>query len=130
MIFLLLLLTPSLRLPLGAAQEELEFSLDITSATIPTPKIFKPSLDLSGRGYHRKVSWPQTLASEKVLETWGNDIGFAGIYRLQYNLWEINQISEDKELRQNLLNNYEAVIKKISDAGGLVILDIFSTPRA
>jgi hypothetical protein len=111
-----------------SAQEELEYSLDIASATVATPKIFSPSIDLSGRGYHRKAGWPQGLASAKVLETWSNDIGFRGIYRLQYNLWEIDQLNKDKEQHQNLLNNYESVIKKVNDAGGTVILNIFSTP--
>lgn len=108
--------------------EDLEFSLDINSATVAMPKVLRPNIDLSGRGYNRKSGWPMNLASENVLETWGNDIGFKGLCRIQYNLWEINQLSDDKELHQKLLNNYEAVIKKISDAGGTVILNIFSTP--
>ncbi len=123
-----MLLVFLLALSSAAAQQELEFNLDIASATVPLPKVLRPNIDLSGRGYHRKASWPQALASEKVLETWGTDIGFDGTYRLQYNLWEINQISKDKELHQNLLNNYEAVIKKVSTASGIIILDIFSTP--
>jgi len=127
-ILLFLILTFSLSAQPVLAQEELEYSLDIASATVATPKIFSPNIDLSGRGYHRKAGWPQGLASAKVLETWGNDIGFRGIYRLQYNLWEIDQLNKDKEQHQNLLNNYESVIKKVSDAGGTVILNIFSTP--
>jgi hypothetical protein len=47
---------------------------------------------------------------------------------MQYNLWEINQLSKNKDLQDKLLSNYENIIKKISEAGGVVILDIFGTP--
>jgi len=108
--------------------DDLEFSLDLNSPTIALPKIFKPGIDLSGRGFHHQVYWPQGLAAPEVLDTWGKDIGFNGVYRLQYNLWEINQLAKDKDAQDKLLNNYENVIKKITEAGGIVILDIFSTP--
>jgi hypothetical protein len=108
--------------------EELGFTLDVDSPTIPLPKIFKPNMDLSGRGFHRHAYWPQGLAANEVLDIWGKDIGFNYIYRLQYNLWEINQLAKDKEAQDKLLNNYENIIKKITEAGGIVILDIFSTP--
>ena len=114
---------------LGFAQEgDLEFTLDVNSSTIALPQIFKPSIDLSGRGFHRQTSWPQGLAAPEVLDTWAKDIGFNGVYRLQYNLWEINQLAKDKDAQDKLLNNYENIIKKITEAGGIVILDIFSTP--
>ncbi|PIP20167.1 MAG: hypothetical protein COX40_06250 [Candidatus Omnitrophica bacterium CG23_combo_of_CG06-09_8_20_14_all_40_11] len=113
---------------LFAQDADLEFSLDVNSPTIPLPKIFQPSIDLSGRGFHRQTSWPQGLAAPEVLDTWGKDIGFSGVYRLQYNLWEVNQLAKDKEVQDKLLSNYEGVIKKITEAGGIVILDIFSTP--
>ncbi len=108
--------------------DDLEFTLDANSPTVPLPKTFKPSIDLSGRGFHRQTSWPQGLAAPEVLDTWAKDIGFSGVYRLQYNLWEINQLAKDKDAQDKLLNNYENIIKKITEAGGIVILDIFSTP--
>ncbi|MDD5166983.1 MAG: hypothetical protein PHQ57_06325 [Candidatus Omnitrophica bacterium] len=113
---------------LFAQDSEIKLTLDAASPTIPLPKIFKPNIDLSGRGFNRTSSWPQSLADEKILEKWKNDIGFSGIYRIQYNLWEINQLAKDKESQNKLLYNYEKVIKNISDAGGTVILDIFGTP--
>jgi len=111
-----------------AQNGELEFTLDVNSSTIPLPKIFKPSVDLSGRGFHAQGCWPQTQAAKEVLDIWQKDIGFSGIYRIQYNLWEINNLAKDKDLQDKLLSNYEEIIKNITDAGGVVILDIFSTP--
>jgi hypothetical protein len=108
--------------------DELEFNLDTAAATTPLPKIFKPCIDLSGRGFHRVASWPQTAAAKEAIDTWHQDIGFGGLYRLQYNLWEISQLSEEKEVQEQLLANYEAIIKNISDAGGTVILNLFGTP--
>ncbi len=121
------LTTPGPQL-LFAQESDLEFTLDARAGTIPLPKIFKPNIDLSGRGYHRDTGWPQGLAAKEVLDIWQQDIGFRGVYRLQYSLWEINQLSSDKNLQGQLLANYEGIIKKISDAGGIVILDIFGTP--
>jgi len=114
--------------PCRAQEPDLEFTLDVNSSTIPLPKIFKPNIDLSGRGYHRDNTWPQALAAKEVLDIWQQDIGFRGVYRLQYNLWEINQLAGDKQAQNKLLANYENIIKRISDAGGIVILDIFGTP--
>jgi hypothetical protein len=108
--------------------DSLEFNLDVNSPTRPLPKIFKPNIDLSGRGYHKDNSWPQGLAAKVALESWQQDIGFGNLYRLQYNLWEINELAKDKDAYGKLLGNYENIIKSISDAGGIVILDIFSTP--
>jgi len=108
--------------------DELEFTLDVNSPTVTLPKIFHPNIDLSGRGFHRKAYWPQGLAAAEVLDTWEKDVGFSHIYRLQYNLWEINQLNKDKDAQDKMLANYENIIKKITDAGGIVILDIFSTP--
>jgi len=105
-----------------------ELVIDANAQTTTLPRIFQPALDLSGRGFHRDKSWPQTLAGKDALDTWQKDIGFSGIYRLQYNLWEISRLAADKEAKDKLLANYENVIKNISDAGGIVILDIFSTP--
>lgn len=116
----------------GFAQEnntdELEFSIDAAAAPIPLPKIFKPSVDLSGRGAHSDALWPQGLAAPETLDMWRKDIGFTGIYRMQYNLWEINEKSKDKDTGGVLLDNYERVIKAINNDAGVVILDIFGTP--
>jgi hypothetical protein len=111
-----------------AQDTKLELSLDINSQTIPLPAIFKPNIDVSGRGFNRDALWPQSIAAKEVLDSWEKDIGFPGFYRLQYNLWEINQLAKNKDLQNKLLANYESVIKRISDAGGVVILDIFGTP--
>ncbi len=108
--------------------DDLEFTLDTTAATTPLPKIFKPNLDLSGRGFHREITWPQTLASKDTLDIWQREIGFDGLYRLQFNLWDITQLSKDKDSGEKIRSNYESVIKNISDAGGTVILNIFGTP--
>jgi len=108
--------------------DELEFNLDLNSPATALPKIYKPGIDLSGRGAHRDITWPQTLAAKGTLETWQADLGFANFYRLQYNLWEIEQLAKDKVAKARLLDNYEAIIKQISDSGGVVILDLFGTP--
>lgn len=108
--------------------QEIEFNLDINSGSEPLPKIFNPNIDLSGRAYHRTSGWPKSLAAVNVLDTWQKEIGFNGLYRLQYNLWEINEAAKEKTGQNKLLSNYEEVIKKISDAGGTVILDIYGTP--
>ncbi|MFA5286659.1 MAG: hypothetical protein WC394_00040 [Candidatus Omnitrophota bacterium] len=115
--------------PCAFAQEvNLELTLDISSGTTPTPKIFKPNIDLGGRGFHHDNFWPQGLAAKDVLDLWRKDINFSGMYRMQYNLWEINQLAKDKAAQDKLLANYEEAIKNISDSGGIVILDIFGTP--
>jgi len=111
-----------------AQESELELTLDVASNTVPLPKILKPDIDLSGRGFHREVTWPQQIAAKEVLDIWQKDIGFGGMYRIQYNLWDIHQLSKDREAQSKLLSNYENIIKNISDAGGIVILDIFGTP--
>jgi len=116
-------------LNLSLAQEaDLEFTLDIASNTTPLPKVFKPNIDLSGRGFNREITWPQATSVKEALDIWQKDIGFKGLYRIQYDLWEINQLSKDKELQNKLLSNYEFIIKSISDSGGTVILDLFGTP--
>ncbi|MFH1354863.1 MAG: hypothetical protein ABIH19_01770, partial [Candidatus Omnitrophota bacterium] len=131
-LFIFILTTYNLRLTtyslFAAEEKDLEFSLDVTADTVFLPKIFRPNIDLSGRGFHRKSSWPQTLADGTVLENWENDIGFKGIYRLQFSLWEIEKLSGKEDEQQILLTNYERIIKKISDAGGIVILNLFGTP--
>jgi hypothetical protein len=111
-----------------AQDADLEFNIDINSNTAVLPKIFKPGMDLSGRGQHYVKNWPQSLSAQEVLDIWQKDIGFSGIYRIQYDLWEINENARSAEGQKELLANYENIIKKISDAGGTVILDIFGTP--
>ncbi|MFA6130330.1 MAG: hypothetical protein WC731_05025 [Candidatus Omnitrophota bacterium] len=108
--------------------DELEFNIDLNSPAITLPKIYRPSIDLSGRGIHHDVSWPQTLAAKGILETWQAEIGFTNFYRMQYNLWEIEQLAKDKDAKDKLLDSYEEVIKEISDSGGVIILDLFGTP--
>ncbi|TAM43313.1 hypothetical protein EPN54_00485 [bacterium] len=129
---LLLSLSLVLFLPAGTAfaqsPDELEFNVDMSSPGTPLPKIYKPSIDLSGRGNHRDITRPQTLAAQGILETWQADLGFTNFYRIQYNLWEIEQLAKDKAAKDKLLDNYESVIKRISDSGGVVILDLFGTP--
>jgi hypothetical protein len=109
-------------------EEDVRYTFDAAGRTIPLPDIFKPGMDLSGRGLHPDITWPQTVAAREVLDVWGNEIGFKGIYRLQYNLWEISQLYKAKDLQKKLIENYESVIKRISDSGGIVILNIFGTP--
>lgn len=109
--------------------EHLELSVDVASSVVPLPKIFKPNIDLSGRGFHPEENWPQQLAAPEVLQAWGKDIGFRSMYRLQYNLWEIDKLAYAKPKQDELLENYESAIKKISDSGGVVILNLFGTPE-
>ncbi|MCX5714665.1 MAG: hypothetical protein NT033_07675 [Candidatus Omnitrophica bacterium] len=108
--------------------DDVELTLDTSSNTITLPKIFRPNIDLSGRGFNDKKSWPQGVAAPEVLQVWDRDIGFSGFYRLQYDLWEIQELAKDKVAQEGLLNSYDSIIKKISDAGGIVVLDIFGTP--
>ena len=106
----------------------IELSLDVNSKTAPLPKIFSPNIDLSGRGFHKDPAWPYHIASSDVIGTWGSQIGFSGMYRMHWNLWEIEQARSNAELYKKLLANYESVIKKVSDAGGTVVLSLFGTP--
>ena len=124
-IFLFIFLSHSV---FAQTSEELEFNLDLNSTTVILPKIFKPSIDLSGRGTQRDKSWPQTVSAKEALTAWQADLGFNNFYRLQYNLWEIQQLSDDLAAQEKLLNSYEEIIKKVSDGGGTVILNLFGTP--
>jgi len=110
-----------------AEDKELEFTIDLNAPTIPLPAIYKPNMDLSGRGVNIS-GWPQSLSSQDVLESWQKDIGFSGLYRLQYNLWEINEAAKNKDAQKKILDSYDTIIKSISESGGVVILDIFGTP--
>jgi len=112
-----------------SSEEVLEAVIDASAPGVPLPKIFVPGVDLSGRGFHGDITWPQTMAAPEAIESWQKEIGFRGMYRLQLNLWEISQIEKNKALQGKLLANYESVIQKISDSGATVILDIFSAPQ-
>ncbi|MCX5711831.1 MAG: hypothetical protein NTY47_02020, partial [Candidatus Omnitrophica bacterium] len=105
-----------------------EFVLDVNSATMPLPAIFKPSVDLSGRGINHENNRPQTLANPEVLARWGKDISFCGIYRVQFDLWEVEALAKDKDKQEQLLHSYDNIFKEITDSGSTVILDIFGTP--
>ncbi len=129
-ILILILLVVFSFLPLVYSQNDtvIELSLDTSLSTLPTPAIFRPNIDLGGRGFHKDDTWPQNMAAKEVLEAWGRDIGFSGIYRIQYNLWEISQLAKNKEAQDKLLANYEATIKAVSDAKGIVLLNLYGTP--
>jgi len=128
LLFLIFFLSFGLVASFAQIPEELEFNLDLNSPVVSLPKIYRPSVDLSGRGKQHDKTLPQTLAAADALATWQADLGFRNFYRIQYNLWEIQQLADDKDSYQKLLNNYEEIIKKISDSGGTVILDLFGTP--
>ncbi|MFH0917947.1 MAG: hypothetical protein V1830_02320 [Candidatus Omnitrophota bacterium] len=113
---------------LAQIPDELEFNLELNFPVVSLPKIYRSSVDLSGRGKQREKTSPQTLASSDALAAWQADLGFRNFYRIQYNLWEIQQLAKDQDSYQKLLSNYEEIIKKISDSGGTVILDLFGTP--
>ncbi len=113
---------------LAQTSDELEFNLDLSSPTVALPKIYKSNIDLSGRDIHREIVLPQTVASADTIGAWQADLGFGNFYRIQYNLWEIQQLANNKIAQKKLLDNYEELIKKISDSGGTVILDLFGTP--
>ncbi len=128
LLFLIFSLFFGLAISYAQISEELEFDLDLNSPVVSLPKIYRSSVDLSGRGKRHDKTLPQTLASADALGTWQADLGFRNFYRLQYNLWEIQQLAHDPDAYQKLLSNYEGIIKKISDSGGTVILDLFGTP--
>jgi len=128
LLFLIFLLSFDWAVSFAQIPEELEFNLDFNSPVVSLPKIYKPSVDLSGRGKRHDLTLPQTLAVSDALSAWQADLGFRNFYRMQYNLWEIQQRAGDKDSYQKLLSNYEEIIKKISDSGGTVILDLFGTP--
>ena len=111
-----------------AQEDTLEFNIDASAKTTALSKIFSPGIDLSGRGYHREMSWPYNIAAKEVLEKWQNEISFKGIFRLYWNIWEMEQVKLDEPLKKALFSNYENIIKNISDSGGIVILSLFGTP--
>jgi hypothetical protein len=114
--------------PALAQEGDFELSLDVDSVSVPLPKVFRPAVDLSGRGFHSQATWPQGMAAKATLDGWGKDIGFSGFYRLQYNLWEINALAKEKASQEELLRNYDGILQAITDAQGVAVVDIFSTP--
>lgn len=109
---------------------DFELNLDINSKTIPLPKIFSPSIDLSGRGFHKEETWPYHFAAKGAIERWRKDIGFnKGIFRMHWNLWETHPGKKiNKSVQEKIIANYETVIKDISDAGGTVLLCLYGMP--
>jgi hypothetical protein len=105
-----------------AQDAELELVIDASSATKPKPQVFNPGVDLGGRGFSRDSAWPGELAAQETINAWSKEIGFGGVNRIQYNLWEISD-------QKKISDSYEQNIKKISDAGGIVILNIFGMPK-
>ena len=128
LLFLIFSLSFCLANSFAQSSEELEYNLDLNSPIVSLPKIYRTSVDLSGRGKQQDKTLPQTLAASDALAAWQADLGFRNFYRIQYNLWEIQQLVNDQDSYQKLLSNYEEIIKKISDSGGTVILDLFGTP--
>ncbi len=118
----------NVRYPAYPQDTDIKFTIDVNGNTVPLPKIFTPQIDLSGRGFHPDAAWPQQLASREALDRWEKEIGFSGMYRLQFNLWELSQLEKETGGAEKLLENYESVMRRINDAGGVIILDIFSTP--
>ncbi|MCU0666274.1 MAG: hypothetical protein MUF05_04160 [Candidatus Omnitrophica bacterium] len=110
------------------ADQPFECSLDYNANTINLPAVFKPGIDLSGSAKSPESGWPVNLAASSSIELWAGQIGLKGFYRLQYNLWEILESKKDKQKEEKLSSVYEDTIKKISDAGGTVILNIFGMP--
>ena len=108
--------------------EELECSLDLNSPAVSLPAIYKTNIDLSGRGKRFDKTLPQNLASGDAISAWQADLGFGNFYRIQYNLWEIQRLAGDKDSYRKILDHYDEIIKKISDSGGTVVLDLFGTP--
>jgi len=116
----------------GFAQErenDLKLEIDLLANNLtPLPGVFRPSADLSGRGFHRDSVWPQSVSAPEVLAAWQKDVGFGGFLRIQYNLWGVYQFAKDKVVQADHLAHYESIIKNVNDSGGTAILDIFGTP--
>ncbi len=112
-----------------AQTEDLSYSLDVNSNTIALPKIFSSNIDLSGKGISADKSSSQNLASKKSLESWNKEISNTQIYRLQFNLWDSEQLSKDKQQQAAFIDNYANLIKSLNDKGAIVLLDFFGTPQ-
>ncbi len=116
-------------LPYARAQSSaVEITFDNNANTVPLSKVFSPNIDLSGRGFHRNIAWPQGMSAPEVLDFWQKDISFSGMYRVQFNMWEIHELARQKEAQEALLAQYESVIKRINDDGGVALVCLFGTP--
>ncbi|MCM8770892.1 MAG: hypothetical protein NC936_03365 [Candidatus Omnitrophica bacterium] len=109
------------------AEVGVEFILDTSAPTQTLPSLFSVNLNLAG-GRENDPTWPSGLAEDRALEKLEKDLGFLGLFRLKWDFWQIGQLEKDKEKQKQLIENYEAVIKKISDRGGTVILTLINTP--
>ncbi len=129
-----LAVAPFLCAPSSAQEEKketparVEFSLDVSGQTSPRPKIFAPSIDLSGRGDGADVSRPQSAAGDEPFRKWGEEIGFPGYFRLQLDLWETAQLKDNNEAVEKQSAYYHGIIDRICASGGTVILTFFGTP--
>ncbi|HNX80780.1 MAG TPA: hypothetical protein PKL77_01360 [Candidatus Omnitrophota bacterium] len=111
-----------------AQSDTIEIAFDNNANTVPLPKIFSPNIDLSGRGFHQNVSWPQGMAAPEVLDFWQKDVGFSGMFRVQFNMWEIHELARQSKTQEALMAHYEEEIKRINDNGGIALVSIFGTP--
>ncbi len=129
---LLIFLTPLTFLTsnINASDSDIDFNLDITSKTKPTPHLLtKPGIDLSGRGFHNQPTWPQNLASPEVIAKLSQYLDLqGGVFRLQFDLWEFVELAKNKQMQIEFLDNYSTVIKNINAAGGTIILDLYGMP--
>lgn len=121
--------------PSPAAQEiakdappRMDFSIDVAGQAPARPKIFSPSIDLSGRGWGADPSRPQSLAGEEAVKRWEEEIGFPGYYRLQFDLWEAGRQKENKEALDRQTAYYHGIIDRVCSSGGTVIMSFFGTP--
>ena len=104
--------------------------MDITGKTKATPHLlWKPGIDLSGRGFHREPTWPQNLAAPDALVKLDEFLDLqGGIFRLQFDFWEFVQLAKNKQMQTMFLENYSTVIKNINAAGGTTLLNLYGMP--
>ena len=113
-----------------AQETYIDFNLDITSKTKATPTLVnRPGVDLSGRGFHDKPTWPQNLAAPEAIDNLEKNLDLrGGIFRIQFDLWEFIQLAKNKEMQARLLSNYAEVIKNINAVGGIAIVNLYGMP--
>lgn len=116
----IVILASSLQFPVSLclAQEPVkptEYTLDVSGVTTPTPKIFSVGLNLTR---------PDPTSIEKMEK----ELGLSGTYRIKWDFWDIGHLDIDKDKQKELIGNYEALIKKISERGGTVIVTLIYTP--
>jgi len=114
---------------LFAQEGDIEYVLDATSTAIPLPDIFKPSMDLSGRGFtatrhgHSHLPIRACLISGIRISAWPGSTGF------NTTSGKSASFQATEPFQEKLIANYEALIKRVNDSGGVVMLNIFSTPQ-